>query len=342
MFILSKDFLIENVIKYDENQVYATIMNKLSYYRQTKIPKKKGIRIIYDIEKNSELYYMQKNLQKNFLSKVPLPICVKGFCKETSYNDFLKEHLNRKYYIRIDIKDFFDSITSQKIQENLQDLVKTNEIIRIITNLCIYEDTLPQGAVTSPTISNIVFRRIDQRIIKYCQKFDVIYTRYADDLLFSSNKIDFKENKWFYKKIKYILNQNGYKTNYSKKHIEKNQLCIGGFVVKEQISLSRNKLKNINKILYFFKDKSIKDKYVIDKGIFNRNYLIDINELKLLNSNGKSKYFSMTIELLNYLCGYRSFLINIVNSNELDNGKVKNLKRKISYIEKIVKNINNN
>ena len=62
----------------------------------------------------------------------------------------------------------------------------------------------------------------------------------------------------------------------------------------------------------------------------------------MLNSNGKSKYFSMTIELLNYLCGYRSFLINIVNSNELDNGKVKNLKRKISYIEKIVKNINNN
>lgn len=303
--------------------------------------KKRGVRTIYTIEKDTEFYNMQKNLQKNFLSKVALPTCVKGFCKETSYCDFLKEHINKRYYMRMDIKDFFDSITEFQIHESLQDLVKSEDAIDIILKLCTYEGILPQGAVTSPMLSNIVFRRIDQRILKYCQKFDVTYTRYADDLLFSSNKINFKDNKWFYKKIKYILQENGFKSNYSKRHIEKDKLCLGGFVVQNEVNLSRKKLNNINKILYYFKDKNQKNKYVVDKNLVDENCIVEINKLKIIDNSGRQRWITTLPELINYLCGYRSFLIEVVNSNEnIKTKKMKNLQNKIKQIEKVVKQIN--
>lgn len=164
--------------------------------------------------------------------------------------------------------------------------------------------------------------------------------KYADDLLFSSNKIDFKNNKWFYKKIKYILQENGFKSNYSKRHIEQDKICLGGFVVKEEINLSRNKLKNINKILYYFKDKNKDNKYCIDKNLINVKCLNGINRMNITDSKGKRRWIRTIPELVNYLCGYRSFLIGIVNNNEdMNTKKMKNLKNKIKNIEKIVKSL---
>lgn len=341
MFIISKDYLVKNIIKYSEGKINDTIFQIEKFYSKIEIPKKIGTRTIYVIDQKSSLYQIQKNIQKNFLAQIKIPICAKGFYKETSYCDFLKEHVGKKYYMRMDIKDFFDSITVDQIYENLQDIVKSIDAIRLILGICTYHGVLPQGAVTSPMLSNLVFRRIDQRILKYCQKFDVTYTRYADDLLFSSNSIDFKNKKWFYKKIKYILQEKGFKSNYSKRRMEIEKLSLGGFVVEEEITLSRKKLNNINKILYYFKDKENNTKYTVDKNLVNTNCLQDINELGIMCNNGKERKFENMSQLINYLCGYRSFLIEIINSNDDSKSrKMKNLKNKINQIEKVVKQIN--
>ncbi len=341
MFIISKDYLVKNVIKYSEGKINDTIFQIEKFYSKIEIPKKRGTRTIYVIDQKSSLYQIQKNIQKNFLAQIKIPICAKGFYKETSYCDFLKEHVGKKYYMRMDIKEFFDSITVDQIYENLQDIVKSIDAIRLILGICTYHGGLPQGAVTSPMLSNLVFRRIDQRILKYCQKFDVTYTRYADDLLFSSNNIDFKNKKWFYKKIKYILQENGFKSNYSKRRMETEKLCLGGFVVEQEISLSRKKLNNINKILYYFKEKENSIKYIVDKNLVNLNCLEDINKLGIICNNGKERKFENMSQLINYLCGYRSFLIEIINSNDDSKSrKMKNLQNKINQIEKVVKQIN--
>lgn len=341
MFIISKDYLVKNIIKYSEGKINDTIFQIEKFYSKIEIPKKRGTRTIYVIDPKSSLYQIQKNIQKNFLAQIQIPICAKGFYKETSYCDFLKEHVDKKYYMRMDIKEFFDSITVDQIYENLQDIVKSDDAIRLILGICTYHGILPQGAVTSPMLSNIVFRRIDQRILKYCQKFDVIYTRYADDLLFSSNSIDFKNKKWFYKKIKYILQENGFKSNYSKRRMETEKLSLGGFVVGQEITLSRRKLNNINKILYYFKDKENDMKYTVDKNLVNINCLQDINELGIICNNGRERKFENMLQLINYLCGYRSFLIEIINSNDDNKSrKMKNLQNKINQIEKVIKQIN--
>ena len=81
------------------------------------------------MEKNSELALLQKNLQKNFLAKQPLPVCVKGFRKNESYNSFLYPHIGAKYYLRIDIKNFFPSIKSHIINNKFN---KTHSIYSIL------------------------------------------------------------------------------------------------------------------------------------------------------------------------------------------------------------------
>lgn len=171
------------------------------------------------------------------------------------------------------------------------------------------------------------------------------FLKNIDIIKASSNKVIenslLPNKKWFYKKIKYILQENGFKSNYSKRRMETEKLSLGGFVVEEEIALSRKKLNNINKILYYFKDKENHTKYTVDKNLVNTNCLQDINELGIMCNNGKERKFENMSQLINYLCGYRSFLIEIINSNDdSKSGKMKNLQNKINQIEKVVKQIN--
>ena len=171
------------------------------------------------------------------------------------------------------------------------------------------------------------------------------FLKNIDIIKASSNKVIenslLPNKKWFYKKIKYILQENGFKSNYSKRRMETEKLSLGGFVVEEEIALSRKKLNNINKILYYFKDKENHTKYTVDKNLVNTNCLQDINELGIMCNNGKERKFENMSQLINYLCGYRSFLIEIINSNDDSKSrKMKNLQNKINQIEKVVKQIN--
>lgn len=334
MYILTREFLIENIIKKDESEIEIVSYNIDNYYTPIEIQKTKGKRTIFAIDNESDLYKMQKNIQRNFLSKIPLPMCVKGFCKNTSYAEFLAEHKKQKYYMRIDIKDFFDTITEEQIRENLSEFVKDDEALDILMDLCTYYGVLPQGAVTSPAISNIIFRRIDQRITKYCQKLNVKYTRYADDLMFSSSQMDFKPQKWFYKKIAYILKDMGFRINTKKTRNQKEKIALNGFVVKDVVSLSRKKLNNINKIIYYFKDKT-QERFRIDCN--SKDWLNEVNNLGLKDKNNKDYTFENEHKFINYLCGYRSFLLEIAAINqEQKNRKVTQIIHKVNQIEKII------
>lgn len=333
MFIIAGEYFYKNIIQYNIEEIQEAIAYKEIFYKPFCIPKKNGMRKILGINPSSDLFIMQRNLLDHFLSKIQLPVCVKGFVKQGSYSNYLIEHRNQKFYMRMDIKDFFDSITSEQIEENLSEYVKVPGLLPYIIELCTLENKLPQGAITSPAISNIVFRRIDQRITKYCQKFEVTYTRYADDLLFSSNKLDFKNQKWFYKKIKYILKENGFESNFNKKHIEKGRLCLGGYVIEKDIHLSRKKLNTLNQILYYFKDLSNSSKYTIDRKVLEKNYIEELNQLKIKETKTANKTFNSKVELVNYLCGYRSFLISIIKAN---GNKRSNLSNKIKQIETLV------
>ena len=190
-------------------QVNSSIIKK--DYKHYDVPKKNGYRTITFLPETSPLYSLQKNFNKYYLSKQELPICVKGFIKGENYISYLESHIGSKYFVRMDIKDFFPSITYDMIKGTFSNLISFDSdedkegILKLVADICTYEGTIPQGVPTSPAISNIVMARIDQRVTKYCHILGITYTRYADDMLFSRKTFNFKMKKWFIKKIKYIL-----------------------------------------------------------------------------------------------------------------------------------------
>ena len=151
-------------------------------YTTVKIPKsKKKFRLIHipDPDYMNFLKSQIVDLEKIYLLNV-LHQCDHAFVKGRNCVTNASEHIGMKYFLTIDIDSFFDSISIDHLE---------NYIDRSILDLLMIEGCLPQGFPTSPCLSNIAMIRIDSAIFDFIksEKLDVIYTRYADDLTFSSN-----------------------------------------------------------------------------------------------------------------------------------------------------------
>ena len=90
-------------------------------YTTHKIPKKNGERIIHAIKKDSDLYDLQKNICLHFLDTIPLPKPVIGFVKDENYVRFLSQHIGKRYFLRLDIKSFFDTINRKMLQKTFKE-----------------------------------------------------------------------------------------------------------------------------------------------------------------------------------------------------------------------------
>ena len=305
-------------------------------YREFEIPKKAGARKINYLSPGSPLMKLQKRLLVNFLEKQPLPVCAKGFKKGESYLTFLSPHTDSKFFLRIDIEAFFPTISEDHIKNELSMFISCGpeedkeKLLDLICDITTLNHSLPQGACTSPAVSNLVMARTDQRILKYCQVFDVCYTRYADDLLFSSRTFDFCEKKWFLKKIKYILSAQKFKINYSKMKYGKNELILNGYVISHSgIQLSRNRLSDIRHICSF-----VKDNYHVYETSGAERFLALANTLRLKHRDLTAYPFTSVFQMNQYLCGYRAFLLSFIDTNNRSAPFQKQLLRLIARIER--------
>ena len=309
-----------------------------THYREFSLPKKGGMRKISFVLKDTGLWYLQQKLLVKFLVKQPVPICVKGFMKGESYQSFLAEHVGAEYFMRIDITEFFPSISAVWIKNTFNEILQCGnreEQIKLIDLLCeivTLNNVLPQGTCTSPTVSNLVMARLDQRLTKYCQVFSVRYTRYADDLLFSSREFDFEAKMWFLKKVKYILGTQKLKVNYSKLKYGKKEMVLNGYVIGETgVRLSRKRLEDIRRVIIFTRDNSA----LLKRG-GPQAFLAGANQLQLKQRDLTRRPFKTIFQFVQYMCGYRAFLISLLDENVTDTSFQKELRKLISKIEKQV------
>lgn len=313
------------------NQVSSSIIKK--DYIQFDIPKKCGVRTITLLPETSALYALQKNFNRYYLCKQELPTCVKGFVQGESYISYLEPHIGARFFIRIDIKNFFPSITSDIIKETFSHLIsfdteeEKEKILDLVSDICTYEGVLPQGVPTSPMISNIVMARIDQRITKYCQILGITYTRYADDMLFSSETFNFKTKKWFVKKIKHILASRYLNVNYNKLKFGESEISLNGYVVSNTgIRLSRGRLMDIKKAIAFSRDNNILSKS-------NPTEFLRLANKISLEHRDLSRYpFSSVFQFTQFLIGYRSYLISFLKY-DIDSSFRKKAEKLIHNIE---------
>lgn len=351
MYIYEKSYFYNKILKCDQADAMDLIINQKSYYNFFSIPKKDGSRKLCAIIKDSLLYKVQVNLKKYF-SELPVPEVAKGFVKGQNYFDFLVPHLNKQYYLRLDIKDFFGSIKRDSIVAVLRQCCSLEHCVQIMADLCTLDGQLPQGAVTSPVLSNLVFARIDQRIMKYCQSLittyigreiclnDVVYTRYADDLLFSSNYLDFKRNRFFLNSVHKILSENDFQINTSKTKYGYGQIVLSGYVVGDDIHLSRKKMSELNRVLHYFDAReeidNSKYKVAVHKLEDENELLKKINLLRSGNQTSDAGPFEKIIDIVNYLCGYRAFLISVDKANLYNDSRILQNKKRIKKIQMVV------
>lgn len=135
-----------------------------------------------------ELKKRQRWILDNILSHYVPTDCVHGFVKGKSIVTNAQCHIGKRETACIDIKDFFPSITDSQIMNIYTNMGYSESISKILTVLTTFKNRLPQGAPTSPTLSNIVMEPLDSEILEYAVKNGLVYTRYADDITISGDQ----------------------------------------------------------------------------------------------------------------------------------------------------------
>ena len=120
----------------------------------------------------------------------------------------------------------------------------------MLASFCTVQNSVPQGFPTSPIISNLIFEKIDLELQKLAQEYAFTYTRYADDMIFSTENNNIQAD--IYEKISEIISNNGFKINSKKTKYKGKHRCqiITGLIVNDKLSIKRNYRKNIRAILH--------------------------------------------------------------------------------------------
>jgi hypothetical protein len=136
---------------------------------------------------NRDLKGIQAWILRNILDRINPTQYATAYVKNKSIVDNVLEHHNNRYFISLDLEDFFPSISTSRVIKKFSIMGYSSRASFILGRLCTSEGNLPQGAVTSPALSNLVASQLDRRIGGYTSKTNITYTRYSDDITLSSN-----------------------------------------------------------------------------------------------------------------------------------------------------------
>lgn len=229
------------------------------YYTSFSIPKKKGgNRLIQSPESDLKKIQMKLNFYLQQYYHWIRPNGIYGFVinpnkKEKICNivENAKVHTNQKYVLNLDLKDFFPSIKAYRVKELfLSEYFKFSDgVATALALLTTYEGKLPIGAPTSPVLSNFICLELDADLITYCNKNQINFSRYADDLTFSSN-IEITED--IINIILEIIKKNQFSINAKKTRLKSSnsKQTVTGLVVNKKVNVDRKTIKMVRAMLY--------------------------------------------------------------------------------------------
>ena len=186
------------------------------WYSEMQIPKRgkanrDKFRTVYKVEWGI-LKQLQKNISRDIDDTNLFPDCVKGFVRGRSAIGNAKAHVDQRVILHADIKDFFDSITTEQVLGAFIRLGCKKDIATVLTKICTLNGRLPQGASTSPVVSNLVCSGLDSDLTAFASRQGARYTRYADDLTFStSGTSNAKEFRGIVDAVRGIVELHGFK-----------------------------------------------------------------------------------------------------------------------------------
>ncbi|HEY5591781.1 MAG TPA: reverse transcriptase family protein [Paludibacter sp.] len=292
------------LVGYNKAYIKKAALYPRSYYRHFQIPKKDGtFRTISEplpSLKEIQNWILVEILYKNKVSKY-----AKAYVVSRGLKDHVKYHVNADKVLTLDIKKFFDSIKFEYVEKVFKKMGYSSNLSNLFAKLCYLQNGLPQGAPTSPFITNILLYDFDESISDYCRKNNVKFTRYADDLAFSGalKKIE------LISLVKNELRKIDLKINNSKTKLmrQNEKQIISGLIVNSKVQVPKSERNKLRNEIYYIK------KFSLD------NHLEKINQSKknyLLHLIGKISYVLSMNPTDNEFIEYKKYLYELKNASK--------------------------
>lgn len=229
--------------------LYALSNHAKEHYHKTELPKKRGGRRILMVP-DPLLKQVQRNLLHHVLEGFSVSPAACAYRKGASPLANASLHTGKRLVLKLDIHDFFGSITFPMVLHHVFPSTYFPPAVgTLLASLCCYRDRLPQGAPTSPAVSNLVMKPFDDHMLEWCRSRRITYSRYSDDMAFSG---DFDPGEVI-RKTENFLRAMGMELNR-----EKTRVCavggrqsVTGIVVNEKPGLPRDYRRALRQELHY-------------------------------------------------------------------------------------------
>lgn len=292
--------------------LYKKGINNL--YSSFEIPKKNGDNReidapIDDLKKIQKLLSIKLNeIHRGYLKKNGIKQVISyGFEKEKGIIKNALVHKHKKYVLNVDISNFFPSFHFGRVQGYFSKSKEYNfskKMSVVLAQLACYKGRLPQGAPSSPIISSLIFNIVDMRILELTKKYKLNYTRYVDDLSFSTNDKNFGANcEKFIFELTELLEKNKFYINKKKTRLvyQNSRQEVTGLTVNDRVNANIKFIKDTRAML---------------------NQLYKKNQFLINNKEGD----------INQLEGRLSFINQLDRSNNISDYKIRKRKLNKNYI----------
>jgi S1-C subfamily serine protease len=247
----------EDMLKY--------LYSKANKYRTFEVNKKNGNKrkIVSPVKKLKELQYKVKEALEVFYKP---KVCNNGFIKKRNVVTNAIPHLRKEFVLNIDLNDYFGSITFGRVKRLFQSypLELNHSVATVLAHICCYEGSLPQGAPTSPIVSNMITFKLDNTLRALALSCSCSYSRYADDITFSftNRERSLPREVAFYKNeelvlgehLKTIIEDNGFSINDDKTRMQHRtqRQSVTNITVNEKINVNRRFIRSTSAMLNAF------------------------------------------------------------------------------------------
>lgn len=279
-----------------------------SHYARFEIPKRAGGHRLISAPKPL-LRSVQQWVRVNILSPLPVGSSAAAFRPGLSIVDNARRHSGKSCVIRLDLKNFFETVTFPRVRGFFESLGYNPGVASVLALICtdsprarvtfdgvtqyviVGERSLPQGGCTSPDLCNLVTVKLDARLTGLAQKYGYAYSRYADDLVFSTDSEETAANK-VVSAVTRICRDEGFEVNHQKTRTMRtpNRQLVTGLIVNEGVRLTRADLRRIRAFLHRCETRGLdnvsidigKDAQAVAKGYFAYVFMVSpVAALKL-------------------------------------------------------------
>ncbi len=252
-------YQLSHILRIGRKNLFSILNNCDKNYNRIDFKKANGkTRVLHSPK--SRLKAIQKIILNKILYKIPISKYATAYHKGAKLIDNANPHSNKKYLLKMDLSNFFDSITFMQVYCSTFNTKRyPKQIGAILTTLCCREDVLPQGAPTSPALSNIVMKSFDDYFGKWCEERNFSYTRYCDDITVSGDNSVYSA----FVKAKEMLENMGFEINKKKTHFitNTNRQTVTGLVVNERARIPSDYRRKLRQEVYYITKYGIEDAF---------------------------------------------------------------------------------